>query len=572
MMLPLKHSFRGKLFSVLLWMTLIPLIGCSVLLIVIFKARMTENSHTEAEAYMSTLSASYAELCEKIAKTAATVDADNIISNALSGAPVSSRLVYERLYTATEEIRSYAQTDLYDIDGGWLYSTGRTPAALTLATDWGILYAAERSGGRTVFRNGDAYSVDGRSAAPPAFQAARLIFSHDEKPVGYALVTMSEDDIEGVFAGKFGAQNTLLLLDARWRVTYCSRRSDAETLAASLREKLLGGGVLSSDAYSYIVAKDALTGGFIILQQPQVITESTMRLLYSLSAVVALLCICVCVIVSLKLSKNLFEPIDHIQRAFRELEEGNTDVRVDMKRNDELGLLALSFNHMVERLRDYMERMVRGQRELDEAQIRMMQSQLNPHFLCNTLDTMKWMGKMHNVPEIAEMSTDLADILRTSISDDEFVDLQTEMNLLKRYIDIQRIRFPGKFVYVENVSENYADCIVPKLILQPLVENAVLHGLNDRESGVISISAAEIGEGKLRITVSDDGSGISQEMLDKLHDEDLEHPEGHLGLYNVNMILKKYYGSEYGLMFENIPGSGASVSAELPIRRKDKPC
>lgn len=135
-----------------------------------------------------------------------------------------------------------------------------------------------------------------------------------------------------------------------------------------------------------------------------------------------------------------------------------------------MGQLADNFDNMVERLKTYMDKLIQGQRDLDEAQIRMMQAQLNPHFLCNTLDTMKWIGKMNGVPEISNISMDLADILRACISTDEFVLLGDELELLNRYIRIQRIRFPGRFTYAARGHEKYIDCIVPKLILQPLVE------------------------------------------------------------------------------------------------------
>lgn len=107
-----------------------------------------------------------------------------------------------------------------------------------------------------------------------------------------------------------------------------------------------------------------------------------------------------------------------------------------------MGQLADNFDNMVERLKTYMDKLIQGQRDLDEAQIRMMQAQLNPHFLCNTLDTMKWIGKMNGVPEISNISMDLADILRACISTDEFVLLGDELELLNRYIRIQRTTLP----------------------------------------------------------------------------------------------------------------------------------
>ena len=227
---------------------------------------------------------------------------------------------------------------------------------------------------------------------------------------------------------------------------------------------------------------------------------------------------------------------------------------------------------MVQQLKAMMEQLVQGQRELDETQLRMMQAQLNPHFLCNSLDTMKWMGKIHNLPEVAEISTDLADILRMCISPEEFVPLSDELELLHRYAAIQRIRFPGKFECVIDVPPDLLDCIIPKLMLQPLVENAILHGLDSREDGRIRIYAEQIPMDRIRITVTDNGCGISEEVLEAFRKKGGLEKGGRLGLYNVNVILRKYYGEDYGLQLCNLPEGGASVSAVLPIARKEETC
>ncbi len=127
---------------------------------------------------------------------------------------------------------------------------------------------------------------------------------------------------------------------------------------------------------------------------------------------------------------------------------------------------------------------------MNEAQIRMLQAQLNPHFLCNTLDTMKWISKINQVPQVADMSTDLADILRFCISPDEFVPLRREVEILRRYMEIQSIRLSGKCRLEVDMPPELEECRVPKMILQPLAENAILHGLDGVEDGVIWVGCA----------------------------------------------------------------------------------
>ena len=200
----------------------------------------------------------------------------------------------------------------------------------------------------------------------------------------------------------------------------------------------------------------------------------------------------------------------------------------------------------------------------------MLQAQLNPHFLCNTLDTMKWISKINKVPQVADMSTNLADILRFCVSPDEFVPLWRELEILHSYVEIQRIRISGGFEFSVEVPPELEDCLVPKMILQPIVENAILHGLDGVEQGAILVQArAE--EERLFISVQDNGRGLPPELEGPYARRDRELSRGHLGLYNVDTILRKHYGEGCGLYLSNVSGgSGACITAVLPLRWEEE--
>ena len=165
---------------------------------------------------------------------------------------------------------------------------------------------------------------------------------------------------------------------------------------------------------------------------------------------------------SLRLSRQMFYPIERLHSAIGEVVHNNLDVYVPPYQDDELGELAQRFNGMVVALKRNQEQLVENQRELNEAQIRMLQAQLNPHFLCNTLDTMKWISKINQVPQVALMSTDLADILRFCISPDEFVPLRREVEILRRYMEIQSIRLSGRCRFEVDLPPELEDCLVPR--------------------------------------------------------------------------------------------------------------
>lgn len=262
--------------------------------------------------------------------------------------------------------------------------------------------------------------------------------------------------------------------------------------------------------------------------------------------------------------------IQQLHRAIGEVVHNNLDVHVSHNQNDELGQLSQHFNGMVVALKQNQEQLLKNQRELNQAQIRMLQAQLNLHFLCNTLDTIKWISKINQVPQAAVMSTNLADILRFCISPDEFVSLKREVEILHRYMEIQSIRLSGRCRFEVDLPQDLEGCLVPKMILQPIVENAVLHGLEGTKNGVVWVKAWKPKNDILKISITDNGRGIPAEMVGRYVRRENKTERGHLGLYNVDTILKKYYGGAYGLILEHQPdGDGTVVTATLPLRRRE---
>ena len=384
---------------------------------------------------------------------------------------------------------------------------------------------------------------------------------------------MTRDDFHQLLDGTYGSQNDLLLLNQYWRPVYASQSALADTLAPRLREQLLAGEALhqEGDEFAYGTALQEEMGLYAVLQLPQALNQSTRGLLTTVTVGSALVCVVISILMGLRLSRQMFYPIERLHSAIGEVAHNNLDVYVPPYQNDELGQLAQRFNGMLVALKHNQEQLVENQRELNQAQIRMLQAQLNPHFLCNTLDTMKWISKINQVPQVALMSTNLADILRFCISPEEFVPLRREVEILQRYIEIQKIRLSGAFSFHAEIPPELEDCLVPKMILQPIVENAILHGLDGVEDGHIQVQAERVGETLLKIVVTDNGKGLPQDMTGTYAHRSRELSRGHLGLYNVDTILRKYYGEDFGLYLSAGPlGRGAVVSATLPLRREEE--
>ena len=267
-------------------------------------------------------------------------------------------------------------------------------------------------------------------------------------------------------------------------------------------------------------------------------------------------------------------PIGTLAAGMRRFRKGDFDAKIELSREDEFEQLAVGFNKMTTQLKDTMEERVAAERKVNETRIEMMQAQLNPHFLYNTLDTIKWVAKANHVPEVATMSASLAGILRTSISQTQFVKLSEEIKLIQNYCDIQRIRFDDKFDITIDIPEDVMQAIIPKLILQPIIENAIIHGMDDMDNGHIYVASIKE-KGKdgspdlLKISVQDNGKGISDEMLTALNNDDPETLKGHLGLNNVNTIIRLYYGKEYGVMAVRPSEGGTIMIVTIPYSEKE---
>lgn len=569
---PLSRSFQVRLFAAFLVASLVPLLICSALLAQIFRLRMTsaanEEARKELEGAMTALDEGYAGL----AAACSALQGDPLVLDALTGGAAEDTQVYARLFAATGAARDHARFDLYDREGEWRYSTRSAPAEGTLSTGWGALQRAAEGEDALAF----AVCEDVTRGDTPKLQGAVRLTGPDGALAGYLVVSLYQSDLHQLVEGKYGVQGSLILLSRYWRPVYCAQPSLAAELAPRLRSRLLADEALegASEDFFYRVDYHQPTGLYLVLQRPQVWGQDTAGLLYTVSLFCALICVAVAVLMGLSLSRGMFRPIARLQGAIREVERNNLDVQVAFHRNDELGELARRFNGMVTALKRNQEQLVENQRELNEAQIRMLQAQLNPHFLCNTLDTMKWISKINKVPEVALMSTDLADILRFCISPDEFTPLSREVEILERYMEIQRVRLSGAVRFELSLPGELSDCLVPKMILQPLVENAILHGLDGVEDGAVRVSVEEAADGMLRITVADNGRGLDPALTGPYRQAGKSRPQGRLGLYNVDTILLKYYGEGCGLHLKNgADGRGAVVTAILPICREEEgPC
>ena len=558
----LKNSFRNRLFAALLLCSLIPLLICTALMVQITRLRLDSKTREDGAEQTAALLGSMDLISEALTASAHRLQDTETAIHGLGDRVVSRLQMNSLLFDATDSYRNLAVFDLYDSSGACRYST-RGTVSENLPTDWGLLSGAAREPGKPVYYA----SEDPTDTGAPLLMGAVELRAEDGCR-GYLVMRLYLAGFHSLLDGKY-TKSDILILSRFFRPIYSSQTYLTQTLAPALRQQLLNGQAPDDADYVYTVACHEPTGLYLVLRQPRLFTARTVRLLYTASLICTLVCVAVSVLVSLLISRQITSPLRRLMRAFDKVQQADLETQLPVEGGDEFGRLAVRFNKMVLALKTNREELISNQKELNQARIRMLQAQLNPHFLCNTLDTMKWISKINKVPQVALMSTNLADILRFCISAEEFVPLYREMEILERYMEIQKIRLSDDFSFRQEIPEELYDCLVPKMILQPIVENAILHGLRDASGSVIRVRAEEE-KGVLRIAVTDNGRGFPPQMLGPYRrDKDLA--KGHLGLYNVDMILRGNFGEEYGLFLEPGDGGvGARVIATLPARYEEE--
>lgn len=273
-------------------------------------------------------------------------------------------------------------------------------------------------------------------------------------------------------------------------------------------------------------------------------------------------------------SSKITLPLRKLIKLMKKVENGNMDVEIKFKGNDEIYLLGNEFNNMMSKQKLLMSKIAEEERALaeeqrkkDQIKIEMLMAQINPHFLFNTLNTIKWTAMMGATDTVTEMVSNLGTLLENSLNrGNEFIALKEELENVKSYIFIQKIRFGNLFTMEYNIQPDTENCLVPKFILQPLVENSIIHGVeNIDKKGVIGISAS-IDEEKLSICVEDNGAGIDDDNIKKLlNSENLSKDRlSGIGLGNVNERVKLYYGDQYGIVINSVKSKGTRIYITIP--------
>ena len=589
-----NYSFRKKIFFSMLLAAAVPMLTGYLVMLQVFNFTYRNNLNQEAETILSVTAGALDSAFSHIYEAVGQLGRNEAVRNNLKTGAGTDAKVYRELYAVSSEYGDYAAFSIYDAWGQKVTSVvNNVYIRDELPLDWGLLYEAFGKPGECVVRNARIYQGEKRIEY---LRVGTTVCDETGAIIGYVVATVQNHNFDNMLKGINGeSQGEIYAMDDFHEMVYCSADSYDEAKFRLIRKKLLEQekndeqmACLSVDnKYFYYMHYGENCGLYLFYRQPIAVLSKMKNRIITIAILSGLLGLAICVSLSGYLSSLVYRPIKRMQAAMSEIRKGNFQAKIQVETQDELGQLSDSFNLMSEHLTENMNFLVLRERELSEAHIKMMQAQLNPHFLYNTLDTMKWLGKVNEVPEVATLATGLAKILRMSISARTKIRLSEEMELVDAYMEIQKIRFEDRYEFIMDVPEELLDCAVPKLILQPIVENSIKHGFAGRETGTVMVQAFEVEgekERELRMIVQDDGVGMPPERVEWLNTQSREEnliyenksgeqsEKKNIGYFNVNAIIRLNYGDAYGLRAESEQGVGTKIYITMPIRKGENEC
>ncbi len=409
---------------------------------------------------------------------------------------------------------------------------------------------------------------------PWVVSLSRELLSHDgTQKLGVFLVDLNFNVLSDMLKDiKLGDRGYVFIIDSNGKIVYHPQQ---QLIYSNLKSEMIDQ-VLSNKSSTFTSdegsrsriysIQDSDFGWKIIgvsYVNELVANQQNMRSSFILLGII---CIVIAIMISVLLTRRISQPIKMLEHHMKEVEKGNFDIHVPVPRTIEIGRLARTFNIMVGKIKELMTQAISDQEQKRKSEIKALQSQINPHFLYNTLDSIIWMAESYKAKEITVMTSALAKLLRSSISKgEELVQISTEVEHITSYLKIQKMRYSDKMDYLVEISESLEDYLSIKLILQPIVENAIYHGIKKKGgSGWIMIRSEET-ESDILLIVEDNGCGMDNEKRNSLlHPSTIRSGSRGVGVMNVHERLQLYFGTQYGLSYTSELGVGTVVTIRFP--------
>lgn len=406
--------------------------------------------------------------------------------------------------------------------------------------------------------------------------ARKVVDFNTLKEYGYLLIDLDEKILEQAYIELKDSTNTeVLICDAQGNII---SHTDKNRIGSSIKEEPYALEVLADKTgHNYILYQSNIdkVAIYSTIENNRwkliktIPTEYMYGELYQIERYLiigGLLYSILIILYFLFFSFRYTEPMMNMMSVIKKVEQGDLTVRTEVKSSDEVGQLGHSLNNMIAEMQKLIDQLIREEQEKKEVELEVLHAQINPHFLYNTLNTIKWMAKIQGNNSVSKAITALVKLLRTSTNlGREMISLDEEIDYVRNYIVIQMLRF-NKAMHIDyHIDENCKHIMVPKLILQPIVENSIIYGMEDEQYELHIKISAYLGADQLLIEIQDDGPGIEPEILRTIfHNDSSKNRFSKVGLNNINQRIKLYCGADYGLKIKTEIGKGTRVLVNLP--------
>lgn len=490
--------------------------------------------------------------------TLLTISINNLYRNeALSAKPVvdvlfdnsiSNELAYSRLIFKDIDAISYIDKDLKIY-----YTDERLTDNYFLVPESKVLDEIKESTGNNIWFDVTRRGYLTRSSDQAVVTLGKKIWNIDTgETLGYLFINVDQTS----FSKLFEVQHTKHYLVNQEHKIVSSSKQDLvlKTLPTGvlstfiIAEESLA--VMEEDVSKFMMSKTSLSRmNWTLLSEADLddFTQDLSNLLLLIGIILVTL-IALEISMSLLLNNLITDPIQKLRMGIEKVSQGDFDVRFKMKTKDEIGVFAESFNYMSVRIKELLHQVEEEEEKKREYELALIQQQIKPHFLYNTLDIILKLSQMGQNKKAQKATRRLADYYKSSLSGGEdIISIEKELKITKDYLELQKIRYSDLFTYEIEVEDALLDMVIPKLTLQPLVENAIYHGLKYKETfGHILIKGRVEGQEWI-LSVIDDGVGLNPETLEKI----TEKRDGHFGLYNVNHRLMLFSNAQCRLEYRS---------------------
>ncbi len=506
-----------------------------------------------------------------------------MISDSLTserGFLTDSNEIYEIMYDvmAGEAIKPVVH--ITNLDGSRVFSTSIFPESYKpgLMNKWGIFREIDNLTQDSVIYSQE---IDNFPEERTIISVGGRIYDQSGEHVGYVLVEMPRQVVfEEARLFNSGLSMHMVILDENGYTLFDTVNSEME---GKFQQALYMDGekirnhrpiksLIGNNTFLHLDYRDKRLNTVTIVNVSSNIFHAFKRILTLIVVIGSLSSLFVSVVFALVQARSISRPIKKLISVMSEVEKGALEIRADFGDRDEIGDLGKYFNQMLDRLNIYMEKVLEKQKQLRTTEIKMLQAQIKPHFIYNTLDVIKWSVKLGQNEETISVVTNLARLLRFSIdSVEEFLTIRSNIEFINSYLAIQRIKYNNSFEVITEIDPELMDCKIPRLILQPFIENSIIHGFGktNKSDGIITITGqfrdSYFPEGNLsgrviEFRISDNGIGMTEQEIGELA---FERSENHIGIYNVDKRIKMYFGSDYGVSI-NSKSPGTEVVIRMP--------